>query len=129
LGKDCAGAQSREGGLGTILRRRAFLEKEGLGKVRREYQKNIKKKLPEDTQNVMLDHDKASKAIFQGLKTDATYKHIIHVGYDGRTVSNTTQDPAELGRIYTKLWWNAEGKWYVTSILKTMASRFLITYV
>jgi hypothetical protein len=48
------------------------LEKQGLGikleKVRREYQKNLKKKLPHDTENVMLGKDKAAKATFQNLK-------------------------------------------------------------
>jgi hypothetical protein len=45
------------------------LEKQGLGiklqKVRREYQKNLKKNLPQDTENVMGDQDKAAKATFQ----------------------------------------------------------------
>jgi hypothetical protein len=88
------------------------LEKQGSGikleKVRREYQKNHKKKLPQDAENVMLGKDKAAKATFQNLKTEATYNHIISIGYDGRTVSTMTQDPEELERIYTHLWYIAE---------------------
>ena len=40
------------------------------------------------------------------------YEHIISIGYNGRTVSTGTRDPAELGRfythLYTHLWWTAQ---------------------
>ena len=76
--------------------------------ARRAYQKNLNKKLSEDS-NVMCDRDQAATAKFKTLVTQASYNHIINVGYDGRTVSTTRQDPAALWRFYSHLWWNTEG--------------------
>ena len=71
--------------------------------VRVMYQKNLNKKLSKDDENVMLGHNVVTKTTFEVLRTRQTYNHIVNIGYDGRTVSTTTQDPAELERIFSHL--------------------------